>query len=139
MFQDIEVRRIPETGDFVFNGVINFTETVHSPWKMTVNMNKCLSNANMNTCTPFFSTEVKDVCSKLPQENQMWTKFIKDIKMKRNCPVGPEAYYITDMGSEPSDMKYFPLDNSFYTVTVTGFSKGKEIYCMYVTFQTKLA
>nr|CAD7396412.1 unnamed protein product [Timema cristinae] len=99
-----EMEVIPtEDGKFLFNGKINFTRPVGVPWKLTFTIMKCANMHNRQTCESFFTYVVDEVCDDLPLDNMIWSSFIKAMKMKRTCPVGPLVNALVVLSSTAED------------------------------------
>ena len=58
-------------------------------FQLTFNLMKCRSKEDPKTCEKFFKFDIDDVCKKLPQENQIWSNFVKQMNMEKNCPIHP--------------------------------------------------
>ncbi|KAJ9589074.1 hypothetical protein L9F63_017633 [Diploptera punctata] len=133
VFTDMVVLQINEK-EYAFNGKIEFVESVGAPWKLHFQLDTCTSKEDPKSCDKFIKFSVDDICEKLPQENQVWSGFVKQMKLQKNCPLLPKVYDIEDIVIGADSAKYFPVGPGYYKLKIEGFTNSKKLLCVDIAF-----
>ncbi|XP_067007021.1 uncharacterized protein [Anabrus simplex] len=119
----------------VTNGQFRVKELVQGSIKGIIDLTKCDSKQQYDSCQHFITVVFDDLCAELPKKNESWTPFFAHIiNFQPDCPLKPGTYEIKDAPVDLSFLADNPIIFGYWRARQTAMEGEKLISCTTISF-----
>ncbi|XP_046672781.1 uncharacterized protein LOC124362385 [Homalodisca vitripennis] len=119
---------------FIISGQINITETLDRPILIVLEMYKCATKDDPNSCEYYFTFRKNKICDMLDSKEETWSYFTKGTDLPEACPFPPKVYNIRDAEMNLKDLRSIPIYSSHWRLINKAYMNEKLMFCLISEF-----
>lgn len=108
--------------DIVYSGKLVVLEEIKSEIDLVLETNRC--SLDMKTCEKSTTLNIRKICPKLKEKDQLYSKAISMIEPPLECPIKPGNYTSKQSSIEFKKVALLPIDGYVWIVTIKLVSSG---------------
>jgi hypothetical protein len=95
-------------------GSFEVFEKLYGPIDMSTEINRC--TLDMKTCDNFMNLNIRNLCAKFKDPNQVYSKLVERVLPPLKCPITPGNYTVQRTDVDLKMVSFLPMDGFVYTL-----------------------